>query len=146
MPILHKYNFSKLLKCTDLLLKSEEAWKKGTKTTKHSFGEWLWLADELQMVSLHTTLATLLQDMVSPADTVRLFVIGQEVNAAAVRMHGPDFGFTQGLVGSLVDLHPQTNWQHGPQVNACLHCPFAPRFGILALNAEWQCYWPFWQL
>eukprot|EP00798_Chlamydomonas_sp_ICE-L_P007440 gene7440-578_t len=77
------YNFSKLLVQTNLLLKSEEAWAKGTKRLGNSFGQWLWLAEELQMVSLHTTLATLLQGMKSPEDTDRLFAIGREVNAAA---------------------------------------------------------------
>eukprot|EP00798_Chlamydomonas_sp_ICE-L_P007103 gene7103-207_t len=83
MPILHKYNFSKLLKQTELHVPLEETRAKGTKKTKHSFGEWLWLAEELQLVGLHGALHKLLQGLQQDNQGIdRLFQIGKEVDTA----------------------------------------------------------------
>eukprot|EP00798_Chlamydomonas_sp_ICE-L_P007104 gene7104-208_t len=85
MPILHKYNFSKLLQQTELLVPSEEAWATGTKKAKHSLGEWLWLAEELQLVGLLDALSKLLQGFSMDRDDAahRLLQILQEVKNAA---------------------------------------------------------------
>eukprot|EP00798_Chlamydomonas_sp_ICE-L_P007450 gene7450-590_t len=92
MPILHKYNFKSLLQQPELIV--GEAWAKRTKKTKHTFGEWLWLAEELQLKGLHDALVRLLQGFKQDRyDTSRLFEIGKEVNAVAARAKKPPSPF-----------------------------------------------------
>eukprot|EP00798_Chlamydomonas_sp_ICE-L_P019034 gene19034-25629_t len=100
MPILHKYNFSTLLKHAAGLVESAVAWGqgqgkgrsqvvpygqqvqvqvKGSETLKHSVGEWLWLLDELQLVGMHDAF----QKLVKGLPKRRLCDIEQEVTAAA---------------------------------------------------------------
>eukprot|EP00798_Chlamydomonas_sp_ICE-L_P009282 gene9282-16430_t len=79
MPILHKYNFSELLNRVARLVELEAAWAKGDKKLKHTFREWLWLLDEIQLVELHSGFRKLIKGL----PRSRLYEIGHEVSAAA---------------------------------------------------------------
>ena len=52
-----------------------------------------------------------------------------------VRMRGPDAGFTQGLVVSLANLHPQTSWHHGPHCIVPMLRALAPSICMLGGSA-----------
>eukprot|EP00798_Chlamydomonas_sp_ICE-L_P022574 gene22574-29703_t len=73
------YNISSLLKYAVIQVESEVDWAKGRKTMTHTFGEWLWLVDELQVVGMHGPLQKKLKGLPKS----RLCVIGQEVTTAA---------------------------------------------------------------
>eukprot|EP00798_Chlamydomonas_sp_ICE-L_P015472 gene15472-21557_t len=73
------YNFSKLLKDAARLVRTEDSWSRGHKTTEHTIGEWLWLIDELQLVGIHRAFRKLLTDL----PLRRMLAIGEEVTAAA---------------------------------------------------------------
>eukprot|EP00798_Chlamydomonas_sp_ICE-L_P019025 gene19025-25619_t len=79
MPILHKYDFSALLKHAAGLVESEVAWGQGCKTLQHTVGEWLWLIDELQLVGMHDAFEKLIKGL----PRSRLCGIVQEVTSAA---------------------------------------------------------------
>eukprot|EP00798_Chlamydomonas_sp_ICE-L_P019027 gene19027-25621_t len=79
LPVLHKYNFSSLLKIAAGLVESEVAWGQGSKTLKHTVGEWLWLLDELQLVGMRDAF----QKLIKGLPRTRLCKIAQEVTAAA---------------------------------------------------------------
>eukprot|EP00798_Chlamydomonas_sp_ICE-L_P026229 gene26229-9036_t len=84
MPILHKYNFSKLLKDAECKVGVEVDWARGTetrgtKTKVHTVGDWLWLIDELQLVGMHCAFCRVLRDL--PLN--RLRDIGKEVTATS---------------------------------------------------------------
>eukprot|EP00798_Chlamydomonas_sp_ICE-L_P007477 gene7477-622_t len=78
MPILHKYNFSKLLKHVARLVELEVAWAQGSKTRQQTVGEWLWLLDELQLVGLHSAFNKLIKGL----PRSRVLAIGFEVSTA----------------------------------------------------------------
>eukprot|EP00798_Chlamydomonas_sp_ICE-L_P019024 gene19024-25618_t len=79
MPILHKYDFSALLKHAAGLVKSEVAWGQGSKTKEHNVGEWLWLIDEPQLVGMHDAF----QKLIKGLPRSRLCGIAHEVTNAA---------------------------------------------------------------
>eukprot|EP00798_Chlamydomonas_sp_ICE-L_P022141 gene22141-29204_t len=56
MPILHKYNFSKLLRYTESLVLTDADWLKGTKQTQYNWAHWMQLSDQLQMAGLRENL------------------------------------------------------------------------------------------
>eukprot|EP00798_Chlamydomonas_sp_ICE-L_P019036 gene19036-25631_t len=114
MPILHKYDFSALLKHAAGLVESEVAWGKGCKTLKHNVGEWLWLIDELQLVGMHDAF----QKLIKGLPRRRLCGIAQEVTAAAAASNR----FTAaGMV--MAEFDPSELIEkvtHG--ASACIHC------------------------
>eukprot|EP00798_Chlamydomonas_sp_ICE-L_P027916 gene27916-2526_t len=72
-------NFSELLNRVARLVELEAAWAKGDKKLKHTFREWLWLLDEIQLVELHSGFRKLIKGL----PRSRLYEIGHEVSAAA---------------------------------------------------------------
>eukprot|EP00798_Chlamydomonas_sp_ICE-L_P019026 gene19026-25620_t len=79
MPVLHKYNFSTLLKHAAGLVESEVTWGQGSKTMARNVGEWLSLLDELQLVGMRHAF----QKLIKGLPMSRLCEIAKKLTAAA---------------------------------------------------------------
>eukprot|EP00798_Chlamydomonas_sp_ICE-L_P007116 gene7116-221_t len=88
MPILHKYNFSRLLKCTEWLVGQELNWKQFSYgwdmgyNDDYTLGQWLLLAEELQLVGLHGAVHRVLKRLKfdKPNDIHFLIEAGRQIN------------------------------------------------------------------